>query len=142
MARTKKEIEEQASVSEPDTTGTESNPIPQTEPETPPGEVANAGMTDLELAAANTLDPDAPQTDPESGEDTGGRLLFPRLTRNGTRMASPSLARRDFRPRLTWNLPTRIPVPILTWNRLKFPASARPLMLSLHLVHRLSLKRN
>ena len=45
MARTKKEIEEQASVSEPDTTGTESNPIPQTEPETPPGEVANAGMT-------------------------------------------------------------------------------------------------
>ena len=69
MARTKKEIEEQASVSEPDTTGTESNPIPQTEPETPPGEVANAGMTDLELAAANTLDPDAPQTDLEWNPD-------------------------------------------------------------------------
>ena len=69
MARTKKEIEEQASVSEPDTTGTESNPIPQTDPETPHGEVANAGMTDLELAAANTLDPDAPQTDPEWNPD-------------------------------------------------------------------------
>ena len=74
MARTKKEIEEQASATEPETTGTESNPIPQTDPETPHGEVANAGMTDLELAAANTLDPDAPQTDPESGEDTGGQL--------------------------------------------------------------------
>ena len=69
MARTKKEIEEQASATEPETTGTESNPIPQTEPETPPGEVANAGMTDLELAAANTLDPDAPQTDPEWNPD-------------------------------------------------------------------------
>lgn len=72
MARTKKEIEEQASAAEPETTGTESNPIPQTDPETPPGEVANAGMTDLELAAANTLDPDAPQTDLESADsDTG-----------------------------------------------------------------------
>lgn len=69
MARTKKEIEEQASAAEPETTGTESNPIPQTDPETPPGEVANAGMTDLELAAANTLDPDAPQTDPEWNPD-------------------------------------------------------------------------
>ena len=57
-------------------------------------------------------------------------------------MASPSLARRDFRPRLTWNLPTRIPVPILTWNRLKLPAMTRSLMPSLHLVPRLSLKRN
>ena len=72
MARTKKEIEEQASAAEPETTGTESNPIPQTDPETPHGEVANAGMTDLELAAANTLDPDAPQTDLESADsDTG-----------------------------------------------------------------------
>ena len=69
MARTKKEIEEQASTAEPETTGTVSNPIPQTDPETPPGEVANAGMTDLELAAANTLDPDAPQTDPEWNPD-------------------------------------------------------------------------
>ena len=77
MARTKKEIEEQASAAEPETTGTESDPIPQTDPETPPGEVANAGMTDLELAAANTLDPDAPQTDLESGEDTGGQAAFP-----------------------------------------------------------------
>ena len=77
MARTKKEIEEQASATEPETTGTESDPIPQTDPETPPGEVANAGMTDLELAAANTLDPDAPQTDLESGEDTGGQAAFP-----------------------------------------------------------------
>lgn len=77
MARTKKEIEEQASAAEPETTGTESNPIPQTDPETPPGEVANAGMTDLELAAANTLDPDAPQTDLESGEDTGDQAALP-----------------------------------------------------------------
>lgn len=77
MARTKKEIVEQASAAEPETTGTESNPIPQTDPETPPGEVANAGMTDLELAAANTLDPDAPQTDLESGEDTGGQAALP-----------------------------------------------------------------
>ena len=69
MARTKKEIEDQASAAEPETTGTESNLIPQTDPETPPGEVANAGMTDLELAAANTLDPDAPQTDPEWNPD-------------------------------------------------------------------------
>ena len=72
MARTKKESEEQASAAEPETTGTESNPIPQTDPETPPGELTNAGMTDLELAAANTLDPDAPQTDLESADsDTG-----------------------------------------------------------------------
>ena len=77
MARTKKEIEEQASTAEPETTGTVSNPIPQTDPETPPGEVANAGMTDLELAAANTLDPDAPQTDLESGEDTGDQTALP-----------------------------------------------------------------
>ena len=77
MARTKKEIEEQASTAEPETTGTVSNPIPQTDPETPPGEVANAGMTDLELAAANTLDPDAPQTDLESGEDTGDQAALP-----------------------------------------------------------------
>ena len=73
MARTKKEIVEQASAAEPETTGTESNPIPQTDPETPHGEVANAGMTDLELAAANTLDPDAPQTDLESAEISGER---------------------------------------------------------------------
>ena len=32
MARTKKEIEEQASTAEPETTGTVSNPIPQTDP--------------------------------------------------------------------------------------------------------------
>ncbi len=76
MARTKKEIEEQASAAEPETTGTESNPIPQTDPETPPGEVANAGMTDLELAAANTLDPDAPQTDLESAETPGNDQVF------------------------------------------------------------------
>ena len=57
-------------------------------------------------------------------------------------MASPSLARRDFRPRLTWNLPTRIPVPILTWNRLKLPAMARPLMPSRRPVPKLSWKWN
>ena len=51
MARTKKEIEEQAPDAEQETTGTESDPVPQTEQETPPGEVANAGVTDLELAA-------------------------------------------------------------------------------------------
>lgn len=52
MARTKKEIEEQAPDAEQETTGTESDPVPQTEQDTPPGEVANAGVTDLELAAA------------------------------------------------------------------------------------------
>ena len=44
MARTKKEIEEQAPNAEQETTGTESDPVPQTEQETPPGEVANAGL--------------------------------------------------------------------------------------------------
>ena len=47
MARTKKEIEDQAPDAEPETTGTESDPVPQTDQETPPGEVANAGVTDL-----------------------------------------------------------------------------------------------
>ena len=73
MARTKKEIEEQAPDAEQETTGTESDPVPQTEQETPPGEVANAGVTDLELAAAKSLDPDAPQTDLESGDDPDGQ---------------------------------------------------------------------
>ena len=77
MARTKKEIEEQAPDAEPETTGTESDPVPQTEQETPPGEVANAGVTDLELAAAKSLDPDAPQTDLESGDDPDGQAAPP-----------------------------------------------------------------
>lgn len=88
MARTKKEIEEQASAAEPETTGTEYNPIPQTDPETPPGEVANAGMTDLELAAANTLDPDAPQTDLESADsDTGSHTDLESAEISGERQA-------------------------------------------------------
>ena len=73
MARTKKEIEEQAPDAEQETTGTESDPVPQTEQDTPPGEVVNAGVTDLELAAAKSLDPDAPQTDLESGDDPDGQ---------------------------------------------------------------------
>ena len=77
MARTKKEIEEQAPDAEQETTGTESDPVPQTEQDTPPGEVANAGVTDLELAAAKSLDPDAPQTDLESGDDPDGRAAAP-----------------------------------------------------------------
>ena len=77
MARTKKEIEEQAPDAEQETTGTESDPVPQTEQETPPGEVANAGVTDLELAAAKSLDPDAPQTDLESGDDSDGQAAPP-----------------------------------------------------------------
>ena len=77
MARTKKEIEEQAPDAEQETTGTESDPVPQTEQETPPGEVANAGVTDLELAAAKSLDPDAPQTDLESGDDPDGQAAPP-----------------------------------------------------------------
>ena len=36
MARTKKEIEEQAPDAEQETTGTESDPVPQTEQDTPP----------------------------------------------------------------------------------------------------------
>ena len=77
MARTKKEIEEQAPDAEQETTGTESDPVPQTEQETPPGEVANAGVTDLELAAAKSLDPDAPQTDLESSDDPDGQAVPP-----------------------------------------------------------------
>lgn len=77
MARTKKEIEEQAPDAEQETTGTESDPVPQTEQETPPGEVANAGVTDLELAAAKSLDPDAPQTDLESRDDPDGQAVPP-----------------------------------------------------------------
>ena len=67
MARTKKEIEEQAPDAEPETTGTESDPVPQTEQETPPGEVANGGVTDLALAAAKSLD--------KNEQDEKGRYL-------------------------------------------------------------------
>ena len=77
MAKTKKEIEEQVPDAEPDTTGTESDPNPQTDSETLPSEGADVGMTDLELAAANTLDPDAPQTDLESVEGADGQAAPP-----------------------------------------------------------------
>ena len=142
MARTKKEIEEQAPDAEPETTGLSLIPSPRLTRKQPPGEVANAGVTDLELAAAKSLDPDAPRPTWNRATIPMARQLRPRLTRNGTRMTSPSLARRDFRPRLTWNLPTRIPVPILTWNRLKLPAMARPLMPSRRPVPKLSWKWN
>ena len=123
MARTKKEIEEQASAAEPETTGTESNLIPQTDPETPPGEVANAGMTDLELAAANTLDPDAPQTDPEwnpDGQSEPGEEGFsPQTdlesadsdTGSHTDLESAETP-GDGRPLM----PSRRPVPKLSWK--------------------------
>lgn len=77
MARTKKEIEEQAPDAEQDTTGTQSDIISHTDPDTTPGDEPNTGMTDLELAAANTLDPDAPQTDLESLEVSEGQAAPP-----------------------------------------------------------------
>lgn len=77
MAKTKKEIEEQTPDAEPVTTGTESDINSHTDLETPPSGELNAGMTDLELAAANTLDPDAPQTDLESAEDTDDQAALP-----------------------------------------------------------------
>lgn len=80
MARTKKEIEEQTPDREQGITeisGNEPEPMPQTDFGVPPGEEADAGVTDLELAAANSLDPDAAQTDlvsdddPDEGEEPG-----------------------------------------------------------------------
>ena len=77
MTKTKKEIEEQTPDAEPETTGTESDINSHTDLETPPSGEVDAGMTDLELAAANTLDPDAPQTDLESLEGTDGQAAPP-----------------------------------------------------------------
>ena len=77
MTKTKKEIEEQTPDAEPETTATESDINSHTDLETPPSGEADAGMTDLELAAANTLDPDAPQTDLESLEGTDGQAAPP-----------------------------------------------------------------
>lgn len=80
MARTKKEIEEQTPDREQGITeisGNEPEPMPQTDFGVPPGEETDAGVTDLELAAANSLDPDAAQTDlvsdddPDEGEEPG-----------------------------------------------------------------------
>ena len=53
------------------------------------------------------------------------RQFRPRLTRNVTRIASLSLAKKPFHPRLTWNPPTRMPVPRLTWNRLEEPGDGQ-----------------
>lgn len=80
MARTKKEIEEQTPDREQGITeisGNEPEPMPQTDFGVPPGEEADAGVTDLELAAANSLDPDAAQTDLETGDDGGDQVFSP-----------------------------------------------------------------
>ena len=78
MAKTKKEIQEQNSEEKQDgiTAGlTDSELYPDGSPP--------AGMIDLELASATTLDPDASQTDENLGEAADGRHRIPRLRMMG-----------------------------------------------------------
>ena len=66
MAKTKKELQDQIPEEEQavaDVGQTESEQLPQTDLEQPASDLAG-----LELAAASTMDPDAPQTDMELGE--------------------------------------------------------------------------
>lgn len=80
MARTKKEFEEQIPDQELGTAEisvNEPEPVPQTDFEMPPGEETGAGVADLELAATNNLDPDAPQTDLETGDAGSGQVPLP-----------------------------------------------------------------
>ena len=68
MARTKKELQDQIPEEAQivaDASLTESEQLPQTDLEQPA-----SALADLELAATNTLDPDAPQTDLELSEET------------------------------------------------------------------------
>ena len=72
MAKTKKEIQEQNSEEKQDgiTAGlTDSELYPDGSPP--------AGMIDLELASATTLDPDASQTDENLGEAADGQAPHP-----------------------------------------------------------------
>ena len=60
MARTKKEIEEQAPDAEQETTGTESDCDPQTDKATPPGDVHRTSSTDRAWASPKNPHPAAP----------------------------------------------------------------------------------
>ena len=72
MARTKKELQDQIPEEAQivaDASLTESEQLPQTDLEQPASDLAG-----LELAAASTLDPDAPQTGLELGEALDGQI--------------------------------------------------------------------
>ncbi len=75
MARTKKELQDQIPEEAQivaDASLTESEQLPQTDLEQPA-----SALADLELAATNTLDPDAPQTDSNPDEATEDQIPVP-----------------------------------------------------------------
>lgn len=86
MAKTKKEIQEQNSEEKQDgiTAGlTDSELYPDGSPP--------AGMIDLELASATTLDPDASQTDENLGEAADGQAPHPQTENDGDASQDESL---------------------------------------------------
>lgn len=86
MAKTKKEIQEQNSEEKQDgiTDGlTDSELYPDGSPP--------AGMIDLELASATTLDPDASQTDENLGEASDGQAPHPQTENDGDAPQDESL---------------------------------------------------
>lgn len=86
MAKTKKEIQEQNSEEKQDgiTAGlTDSELYPDGSPA--------AGMIDLELASATTLDPDASQTDENLGEAADGQAPHPQTENDGDASQDESL---------------------------------------------------
>lgn len=86
MAKTKKEIQEQNSEEKQDgiTDGL-------TDSELYPDGSSPAGMIDLELASATTLDPDASQTDENLGEAADGQAPHPQTENDGDASQDESL---------------------------------------------------
>ena len=86
MAKTKKEIQEQNSEEKQDgiTDGL-------TDSELYPDGSSPAGMIDLELASATTLDPDASQTDENLGEAADGQAPHPQTENDGDAPQDESL---------------------------------------------------
>lgn len=86
MAKTKKEIQEQNSEEKQDgiTAGL-------TDSELYPDGSSPAGMIDLELASATTLDPDASQTDENLGEAADGQAPHPQTENDGDAPQDESL---------------------------------------------------
>ena len=86
MAKTKKEIQEQNSEEKQDgiTAGL-------TDSELHPDGSPPAGMIDLELASATTLDPDASQTDENLGEAADGQAPHPQTENDGDAPQDESL---------------------------------------------------
>ena len=86
MAKTKKEIQEQNSEEKQDgiTAGL-------TDSELDPDGSPPAGMIDLELASATTLDPDASQTDENLGEAADGQAPHPQTENDGDASQDESL---------------------------------------------------